>query len=352
MTGMPIDLSGKVAIVTGGSRGIGNAIGRLLAEAGARVALCARDGEQARAAAAALGRDMRGYACDVGAADQVETFVAAVERDLGRVDILVNNAGVTRDNLMFRIAEEDWDAVLDTNLKGAFLMTRQAARGMIKRRWGRVINITSVVGLYGNAGQANYAASKSGVIGLTKVLARELAKRKITVNAVAPGVVETVNRGGVHIVEPGLDIAVRSAVASGLLRASARLEPCDAFIIAVPTPFRDGHTPDLAFIDAAVQSLAPVLVEGNLVILESTVPVWTTRAMAGQFQRLRPDLRFPAPGSTGESVFVAHCPERVLPGNVMRDLIQNDRVVGGLSARSTERAVALYFAKTNQFRDL
>jgi UDP-N-acetyl-D-mannosaminuronic acid dehydrogenase len=186
-----------------------------------------------------------------------------------------------------------------------------------------------------------------GVVGLGYIglpTAALFASRGIAVAGfdVAPGVVETVNRGGVHIVEPGLDIAVRSAVASGLLRASTQLEPCDAFIIAVPTPFRDGNTPDLAFIDAAVQSLAPVLGEGNLVILESTVPVGSTRAMAGQFQRLRPDLRFPSPGSTGENVFVAHCPERVLPGNVMRELIQNDRVVGGLSARSTERAVALY----------
>ena len=155
-------------------------------------------------------------------------------------------------------------------------------------------------------------------------------------------VVETVNRGGVHIVEPGLDIAVRSAVASGLLRTSTKPEPCDAFIIAVPTPFRDGHVPDLRFIDAATQSLAPVLREGNLVVLESTSPVGTTRDMAIALQRLRLDLRFPVPGQTAETVFVAHCPERVLPGNVMRELIQNDRVVGGLSARSTERAIALY----------
>lgn len=188
---------------------------------------------------------------------------------------------------------------------------------------------------------------KLGVVGLGYIglpTAALFASRGIAVAGfdVAPSVVETVNRGGVHIAEPGLDIAVRSAVASGLLRASTVLEPCDAFIIAVPTPFRDGHTPDLSYIDAATQALAPVLVSGNLVVLESTSPVGTTRAMAEQLQRLRPDLRFPVTGQTVENVFVAHCPERVLPGNVMRELIQNDRVVGGLGARSTQRAIALY----------
>lgn len=188
---------------------------------------------------------------------------------------------------------------------------------------------------------------KLGVIGLGYIglpTAALFASRGFEVAGidVAANVVDTVNRGGVHIVEPGLDIAVRSAVASGLLRASTTPQPCDAFIIAVPTPFRDGHVPDLRFIEAATQSLAPVLRAGNLVVLESTSPVGTTRDMAVTLQRLRPDLRLPVPGQTEENVFVAHCPERVLPGNVMRELIQNDRVVGGLSARSTERAIALY----------
>ena len=182
---------------------------------------------------------------------------------------------------------------------------------------------------------------KLGVLGLGYIglpTAALFASRGFEVAGidVAANVVDTVNRGGVHIVEPGLDIAVRSAVASGLLRASTTPEPCDAFIIAVPTPFRDGHVPDLRFIEATTQSLAPVLRAGNLVVLESTSPVGTTRDMAIALQRLRPDLRFPVPGQTTEDVFVAHCPERVLPGNVMRELIQNDRVVGGLSARSTE----------------
>jgi 3-oxoacyl-[acyl-carrier protein] reductase len=186
-----VDLSNRVALVTGGSRGIGLAIGAALAGAGGKVALCARDGDKAAAAAAGIAGTAKGYACDVGAGDQVESTLAAVERDLGPVDILVNNAGITRDNLLFRIAEPDWDAVLATNLKGAFLMTKHAARGMIKRRWGRVINITSVVGLMGNKGQANYAASKAGLIGFTKAVARELASRNVLVNAVAPGYIET-----------------------------------------------------------------------------------------------------------------------------------------------------------------
>jgi len=186
-----------------------------------------------------------------------------------------------------------------------------------------------------------------GVVGLGYIglpTAALFASRGIAVAGydVAPEVVDTVNRGGVHIVEPGLDIAVRSAVASGLLRASVAIEPCDAFIIAVPTPFREGHTPDLSYIEAATQALAPALREGNLVVLESTAPVGATLAMAQLLQRLRPDLRFPLPGGSPENVFIAHCPERVLPGNVMRELIQNDRVVGGLSPRSTERAIALY----------
>jgi 3-oxoacyl-[acyl-carrier protein] reductase len=159
------------------------------------VAVLGRDGAKAEEAARSLGDGAgsarRGYACDVGDATQVEATVATVEGDLGQIDILVNNAGTTRDNLLFRIGEDDWDTVLDTNLKGAFLMTKHAARGMMKRRWGRIINIASVVGLAGNKGQVNYTASKAGLIGLTKAVSKELASRNVLVNAVAPGFIDT-----------------------------------------------------------------------------------------------------------------------------------------------------------------
>ena len=190
---MKIDLTGKVAVVTGGSRGIGHAIAQALAHVGSRVAVLARDVAKAREAATSLGDGggARGYGCDVTDAKQVETTVAAVEKDFGRIDVVVNNAGTTRDNLLFRIGEDDWDAVLNTNLKGAFLVTKHAARGMIKRRWGRIINITSVVGISGNKGQANYTASKAGLIGFTKSVSKELASRNVLVNAVAPGFIDT-----------------------------------------------------------------------------------------------------------------------------------------------------------------
>ncbi|MGH7547391.1 MAG: 3-oxoacyl-[acyl-carrier-protein] reductase [Gemmatimonadales bacterium] len=189
---MKIELAKKVALVTGGSRGIGYAIAQALAAAGAKVAILARDGARADAAARGLGDDAgRGYACDVTDGHQVETTVAIVEKDFGQIDILVNNAGTTRDHLLFRISEDDWKTVLDTNLKGAFLMIKHAARGMLKRRWGRIINITSVVGIGGNKGQANYTASKAGLIGLTKAASKELASRNVLVNAVAPGFIDT-----------------------------------------------------------------------------------------------------------------------------------------------------------------
>ena len=206
---MKVDLANRVAVVTGGSRGIGLAIAQVLAGAGAKVAVLARDGARAQQAAQELGGGAQGFACDVSDAAQAETTLGAVDKALGPVDILVNNAGITRDNLLFRIAEDDWDQVLDTNLKGAFLMTKLAARGMIKRRWGRVVNITSVVGLTGNKGQSNYAASKAGLIGFTKTVAKELASRNVLVNAVAPGYIDTeMTRGIAEEAKQALQAAI------------------------------------------------------------------------------------------------------------------------------------------------
>lgn len=189
------DVSKRTAVVTGGSRGIGRAVCVALAEQGCRVVVNCQSGVEAAEETAALCREKGGEAivvqADVSAqAGCEELFRAAVEA-FGRVDILVNNAGVTRDNLILRLSEEDYDKVLDTNLKGAFLCCKAASRLMMRQRYGRIVNLSSVVGLRGNAGQTAYAASKAGVIGLTKSLAKELASRGVTANAVAPGYIET-----------------------------------------------------------------------------------------------------------------------------------------------------------------
>ena len=188
------ELQGQVAFVTGGATGIGLATAHALAARGAQVAIFNRNQERARTAVegiGAAGGTAHAFAADIADPASVEQAFAAALGQLGRVDILVNNSGITRDGLFMRMSDEQWTQVIDTNLGGAFRCCRAVARPMMKARYGRIINVSSVVGLMGNAGQANYAASKAGLHGLTKALARELASRAITVNAVAPGYIAT-----------------------------------------------------------------------------------------------------------------------------------------------------------------
>lgn len=190
-----MDFSGRVALVTGSSSGIGAAIAVELAAGGAKVAVHYRGNAEGAQTIAERINQNGGTCCtvqaDVSDVDQAAALVKQVQSDLGGLDILVNNAGVTRDTLLMTMKEEDWDTVINTNLRSVYAVTKAALRGMIRQRWGRIINITSVVGITGQAGQSNYAASKAGIIGFTKSLAREVASRNITVNAVAPGFIPT-----------------------------------------------------------------------------------------------------------------------------------------------------------------
>lgn len=187
--------AGKAALVTGGTRGIGRVIAGHLAAAGAGVGIVGTDAARTATIAAELsalhGVKVTGYACDVANMQASEQVVRQMQEEYGRLDILVNNAGITRDSLLLRMQEEDWDAVLATNLKGIFNFSKPASRIMLKARSGRIINISSVVALLGNIGQSNYAAAKAGIIGFSKSLARELASRNITVNVIAPGFIDT-----------------------------------------------------------------------------------------------------------------------------------------------------------------
>ena len=188
------DLAGQVAFVTGGATGIGLAVSRLLAARGAAVAIFNRNQERADAAVSMIQSDgdtAHAFAADIASTESVDAAFSKALEQLGRVDVLVNNAGLTRDGLFMRMSDEQWSQVIDTNLGGAFRCCRAVARSMMKARYGRIVNISSVVGLMGNAGQVNYSASKAGLLGMTKSLARELASRGITVNAVCPGFIET-----------------------------------------------------------------------------------------------------------------------------------------------------------------
>lgn len=190
-----MNLTDKVALVTGASGGIGRSVSIALAKAGADVVINysgnLAKAEEVQKEVEALGRRSMVIKADISSADEVSAMMKAAVKSFGKIDILVNNAGITRDGSLLMMKEEDWDAVLNTNLKGVFLCTKTAAKLMLKKKYGRIINIASVVGLIGNAGQANYSAAKAGVIGLTKTSARELAARNITVNAVAPGFIRT-----------------------------------------------------------------------------------------------------------------------------------------------------------------
>lgn len=210
-----MNLHGKIAIVTGGTRGIGKAVASALAREGASLTLCARDAvalEKVTAELESSGTQVLPIKADVGQASEVEQMVEACLERFGTVNILVNNAGITRDNLLLRMRDEEWDAVLRTNLQGAFYCTRAALRPMVKQRRGRIINLTSVIGVMGNPGQANYAAAKAGIIGFTKATAKEVASRGITVNTVAPGFVET---DMTHALDPDLQERIRGQIPLG-----------------------------------------------------------------------------------------------------------------------------------------
>lgn len=191
MTGENMSFDGKIALVTGASRGIGRAIAELLVERGARVVGTATSEKGAEAISAFLGDKGKGFVLNVTDSESIENALSNIRAEFGEIDILVNNAGITRDNLLMRMKDDEWQDIIDTNLSSIFRLSKAVMRSMMKKRYGRIISIGSVVGTMGNAGQANYAAAKAGVIGFSKSLAREVASRGITVNVVAPGFIET-----------------------------------------------------------------------------------------------------------------------------------------------------------------
>jgi 3-oxoacyl-[acyl-carrier protein] reductase len=233
------DLSGKSALVTGASGGIGGAIARVLHAQGAVVGLSGTRVDALEALAADLGGRAHVLACDLSDSESCVALPGRAEEALGSLDILVNNAGLTRDNLALRIKDADWNLVLEVNLTAAFRLTRASLRGMMKRRWGRIVGITSVVGVTGNPGQANYAASKAGMIGMSKSLAQEVGSRGITVNCVAPGFIETAMTDALG--EAQRD-KLLGAIPAGRLGSSDDVAACVAFLASEEAAYVTGQT--------------------------------------------------------------------------------------------------------------
>ncbi|HVC47501.1 MAG TPA: 3-oxoacyl-[acyl-carrier-protein] reductase [Terracidiphilus sp.] len=239
------DLAGRIALVTGASQGIGRACALELARAGATVALAARnEAKLADVAAeiAAAGGEAAAFQMDVASEEQIKAGAKAVLERFGKVEILVNNAGITRDGLAMAMKRADWDDVVATNLTGAFLLTQAVLRPMLKNRWGRIINISSVVGRTGQAGQVNYAASKAGLIGMTRALAREVASRGITVNAVAPGYIETAMT---EVLDEKLRAAMLEGIPAGRAGKDVEIAQAVAFLASEGAGYITGHVLDV-----------------------------------------------------------------------------------------------------------
>lgn len=233
------DLEGKRALVTGASGGIGREIAKALAVAGARVALSGTRVGALEDTAAQIGADCPILPCNLSDLDDVDRLVPAAEQALGGLDILINNAGMTRDNLFMRMKDEEWDEVLAVNLTAAFHLNRAVLRGMMKQRWGRIIGISSVVGVMGNPGQGNYAASKAGLIGMNKALAHEVASRNITVNSVAPGFIASAMTDELNDKQRE---AILSNVPAGRLGTAAEVAGCVVFLASDAAAYITGHT--------------------------------------------------------------------------------------------------------------